>query len=84
MEERVALIGILVENYNSVEKLNSILHEYREYIISRMGLPYKLKNINIISIGVDAPMDIINAITGKIGKLDGISSKTVISRNKTN
>lgn len=79
METRVALIGIIVENKNSIEQLNKILHEYGEFIISRMGLPYKEKNINIISIAIDAPTDVINAMTGKIGRLDGISTKTAFS-----
>lgn len=79
METRVALIGIIIENKNSIEHLNKILHEYGNYIISRMGLPYKEKNINIISIAIDAPTDVINAMTGKIGRLDGISTKTAFS-----
>jgi putative iron-only hydrogenase system regulator len=79
METRVALIGIIVENKNSIEQLNKILHEYGNFIISRMGLPYKEKNINIISIAIDAPTDVINAMTGKIGRLDGISTKTAFS-----
>lgn len=79
METRVALIGIIVENKDSIELLNKILHEYSDFIISRMGLPYKIKNINIISIAIDAPTDIINAMTGKIGRLDGISTKTAFS-----
>ena len=80
METRVALIGIIVENYASVDELNALLHDYRDFIISRMGLPYKHKHINIISIGIDAPVDTINALTGKIGRLDGITSKTIISK----
>ena len=80
MQSRVAIIGIIVENPNSVEKLNAILHEYGEYIISRMGIPYRQKNINIISIAIDAPTDIINALTGKIGALNGISTKTAFSK----
>ena len=80
METRVAIIGIIVENPESVEALNSILHDYSSYIISRMGLPYRQKNINIISIAIDAPVDIINALTGKIGKLNGVSSKAVFSK----
>ena len=79
METRVALIGIIVENKESIELLNKILHEYSDFIISRMGLPYKVKNINIISIAIDAPVDVINAMTGKIGRLDGISTKTAFS-----
>ena len=80
METRVAIIGIIVEIPSSVEALNAILHDYGSYIISRMGLPYRQKNINIISIAIDAPSDIINALTGKIGKLNGISSKAVFSK----
>ena len=80
MQTRVAIIGIIVENSDSVEELNSILHEYGSYIISRMGLPYREKNINIISIAIDAPTDVINALTGKIGNLNGISTKTAFSK----
>ena len=80
METRVAIIGIIVESSEAVEALNGILHEYSSYIISRMGLPYRQKNINIISIAIDAPVDIINALTGKIGKLNGVSSKAVFSK----
>lgn len=79
MDTRVAVIGIIVENGDSVEKLNGILHEYREYIIGRMGIPYRVRKINIISIAVDAPQDIISALSGKIGRLDGISAKTAFS-----
>ena len=79
METRVALIGIIDENKESIEQLNKILHEYGNFIISRMGLPYKEKHINIISIAIDAPVDVINAMTGKIGRLDGISTKTAFS-----
>ena len=78
-QKRVALIGIVVENPNSVEKMNAILHEYREYIIGRMGLPYKEKNVSIISVAVDAPSPVISALGGKIGMLDGVAAKTVYS-----
>lgn len=80
METRVAIIGIIVEDENSVELLNSLLHEYGKYIIGRMGIPYRLKGINIISIAMDAPQDAISALSGKIGKLRGISSKTSYSK----
>ena len=80
METRVAIIGIIVENENSVESLNALLHEYGKYIIGRMGIPYRLKSINIISIAIDAPQDEISALSGKIGKLNGISSKTLYSK----
>ncbi|HHW49594.1 MAG TPA: iron-only hydrogenase system regulator [Clostridiaceae bacterium] len=80
MDTRVAIIGIIVENNNSVEKLNSILHDYGKYIIGRMGLPYREKGINIISIAIDAPQDIISALSGKLGKLPGVSTKTAYSK----
>lgn len=74
-ESRIAVIGIVVEKKESVEPLNAILHDYRDFIIGRMGIPYPQRGINIISIAVDAPQDIISALSGKIGKLDGVSSK---------
>lgn len=80
METRVAIIGIIVENPDSVEALNELLHSYRSYIIGRMGIPYKEKNMSIISIVIDAPQDEISALSGKIGKLHGISSKTAYSK----
>ncbi len=79
METRVAIIGIIVEDKNSVGALNELLHEYGEYIIGRMGLPYRKKNINIISIAVDAPQDVIAALSGKVGNLPGVSAKTAYS-----
>lgn len=79
METRIALLAILVKNQDSVEKLNALLHEYRAYIIGRMGIPYKQKQVAIISIAIDAPQDIISALSGKIGALEGVSSKTVFA-----
>lgn len=79
MEKRVAVMGIIVENMEVVEEINSILHEYSKYIIGRMGIPYREKNISIISIAIDAPQDMISALSGKIGKLPGISVKTAYS-----
>jgi putative iron-only hydrogenase system regulator len=79
METRVAVIGIIVENPESVEKLNAVLHEYGDYIIGRMGIPYRQKKISVISIAVDAPQDIISALSGKIGRLPGVSAKTAYS-----
>lgn len=77
--DRVALIGVVIENLDSTAKLNEILHEYGEYLIGRMGIPYRKKNISIISLAVDAPQDIINALSGKLGELDGVSTKTIYS-----
>ena len=79
MEKRVAVIAIIVENESSVENVNAILHEYKEGIIGRMGIPYKQKGMNIISIAIDAPQNDINTIAGKIGRLDGVTAKTVYS-----
>ena len=79
METRVAVMSIIVENNDTVEKLNAILHEYSEYIIGRMGLPYRARKISIISIAIDAPQNTISALSGKIGSLDGISVKTAYS-----
>ena len=80
METRVAIIGVIIEEVDSVSKLNSILHDYGAYIIGRMGLPYKEKNINIISIVVDAPNDIISTLSGKLGRLPGVSTKALYSK----
>ena len=80
MEERVALIGIVVENFESVEKLNEILHAYGDVVIGRMGIPYKKRGVSVISVAVDADEDTISAMSGKIGKLPGISSKTVYAK----
>lgn len=79
MDSKVAIVGIIVEDMDSVAELNNILHEYAEYIIGRMGIPYKAKHLNIISIAVDAPHDIISALAGKIGNLKGVSAKTAYS-----
>ena len=79
METRVAVMGIIVEDTNAVNLLNEILHEYSEYIIGRMGIPYREKGINIISIAIDAPQDMISALSGKIGRLNGVSTKTAYS-----
>lgn len=80
METRVALIGIVVENSESVDKLNDILHQYGGYIIGRMGAPYAKKNVSIISVAIDAPSEVINALSGKLGMLNGISTKTIYSK----
>ena len=79
MEKRIAVIGIIVENKDSVEKLNALLHEFGDCIVGRMGLPYKERNLSIVSIAVVAPQDIIAELSGKIGKLNGISVKTAYS-----
>ncbi len=80
MDTRVALIGIIVENTKSVEKINELLHINRQYVIGRMGIPYSKKSINIISIVLDAPPDVISALSGKLGMLPGVSTKTIYSK----
>lgn len=79
METRVAVISVIVTEENAVTQLNQILHEYNKYIIGRMGIPYRTKNVNIICVAVDAPQDIINALSGKLGRLKGITAKTAYS-----
>lgn len=79
METRVAIIGIIITNPEQTGRLNAILHEYGEYIIGRMGIPYQQKKIHIISVAVDAPQKIISALSGKIGRLEGVSAKTAYS-----
>ena len=79
METRVAVMSIIVENPNSVEKLNGILHEHGEYIIGRMGIPYRKRGISIISIAMDAPQNTLSSLAGKIGSLAGVSVKTAYS-----
>ncbi len=80
MENKVAIIAIIVENRESVESLNKILHEYSQYLLGRMGIPYHQKNINIISIAIDAPQDKIGALSEKIGALNGVSVQVVYSK----
>jgi len=75
METRVAVISIIVENMDSTEKLNAILHDFRQYIIGRMGIPYRERGVSIISVAIDAPQDVISALSGKIGNLNGVTAK---------
>ena len=79
MATRVAVMSIIVEYPESVQEMNEILHQYGDYVIGRMGIPYRKKGINIISIAMDAPQDVISALSGKIGKLSGVSSKVAYS-----
>ena len=81
VDNRVAVISIIVENTDKINELNELLHQYSEYVIGRMGIPYREKSINIICIAIDAPQDKINSLTGALGKLDGISAKAAYSKN---
>lgn len=80
METRTALIGIVVETPDSVDKLNAILHEYKDKILGRMGLPHPSKDISIISIAMEAPADTISALSGKLGAIPGITTKTIYAK----
>lgn len=81
-DTRIALIGIVVNTNSSVDELNRLLSDYSPYIIGRMGIPHREKNISIISVAMDAPSDIISALSGKLGMLPGISTKTIYAKTK--
>lgn len=83
MESRIAVISIIVENTDSVESLNTILHEYSQYMIGRFGIPYRERGINIICAVIEAPQDCISAMSGKIGRLKGVTAKATYSNIKT-
>ncbi len=82
MEEntRIAIAAVIVEDPDAVEEMNGVLHEYSVYIIGRMGIPYRKKNISLISVALDAPSEIISALTGKLGRIKGITVKTAYSK----
>lgn len=80
MENRVAIIAIVVENQNSVGELNQLLHQFSDYIIGRMGIPYPKRDVSLISVAVDAPADVISTLSGKLGMLKGVTAKAVYSK----
>ena len=80
METRVAVISIILENSNSVEEVNKLISDYSDYVVGRMGIPYKKRGISIISVVMDAPQDIVSTFSGKLGKLDSVSAKTAYSK----
>ena len=77
VETRVAVIAIIVREGTQVAALNDLLHQYGPYIVGRMGVPYREKGVNIISVAMDAPGDVISALSGKLGRLEGVTAKTV-------
>lgn len=81
MDTRIALIGIILESRESVDTLNHLLTEFGDYIIGRMGLPYREKGIHVISVALDAPNNVISSLSGKLGMLPGISTKTIYGKN---
>ena len=80
MEKRIAILGIIIEKEESVEKVNELLHNYRDYIVGRMGMPYRERQISVISIVMDASNDVVSALSGKLGMLEGVSAKAVYSK----
>lgn len=82
METKIALIGIMVEEPEAAAPVNSLLHEYSSYIVGRMGIPYSKKEVNIISVVIDAPENVISALSGKLGRISGISVKTMLAKTK--
>lgn len=77
MQTRVAVLAVIVREGSSVHAINELLHQYGQHIIGRMGVPYREKGVNIISVAIDAPGDVISALSGKLGRLDGVTAKTV-------
>ena len=84
METKIALVGIVVENTDAVTQINDLLHRYGEYIIGRMGVPHRDRGVSIISVAMDAPADVISALSGKLGNIPGVTSKTITSKVGTN
>ena len=81
MDTRVAVISIIITDAGRVEELNDLLHEYSEYILGRMGIPYREKGLHIISVAIDAPMDRINSLSGALGRITGISAKVIYAKS---
>ena len=80
MENKIAVLAIIVNDFQTVEKVNSLLHEFRDRIIGRMGIPYRTKNVNIISVVLDAPIEEIKSLSGKLGMINGVSSKVLTAK----
>ncbi len=80
METKIAVVAIIVSDYDAVERVNSTLHDFRDYIIGRQGIPYKSKNVNIITVAMDAPQEYINSLSGKLGMINGVTSKVLTTK----
>ncbi len=80
MENKIAVIAIIVSEYNAVETVNAVLHDFRAYVVGRMGIPYRQKNVNIISVVLDAPPEILNSLSGKLGMISGVTSKVLTAK----
>ena len=80
MESKIAVLAVIIDDYSAVDKVNALLHEYRDYVVGRLGIPYRLKNVNVISVVLDAPIEAINGLSGKLGMLNGVSSKVLTAK----
>ena len=80
MENNIAVVAIIVKDLKAVERVNALLHDFGDYIVGRMGIPYRQKGINVISIVIDAPQPTINSLSGKLGMIDGVSSKVLTAK----
>ena len=80
MESKIAVLAVIVDDYSAVDKVNALLHEYRDYVVGRLGIPYRLKNVNVISVVLDAPIEAINGLSGKLGMIKGVSSKVLTAK----
>ena len=80
MDTRLSVIASIVENLESTEALNGLLHEYGQYVVGRMGVPYREKGVSVISVILDAPQNVISSLSGKLGMLSGVTSKTLYAK----
>ena len=80
MDNKIAVVAIIVNKWEAVERINAILHDFRDYIIGRMGIPYRQRGISVISVTIDAPQETINSLSGKLGMVDGVTSKVLVSK----
>ena len=80
MPNKLAVVGIIIEDIDSVDRINALLHDFGDYIIGRMGIPYRQRNVNVISVVMDAPIEIINSLSGKLGMVKGVSSKVLSAK----
>lgn len=80
MEKKIAVVAVVISNMESVNKVNEIFHSFSEYVLGRLGIPYKEKGVNVISIVLDAPTEVLNSLSGKLGMIDGVSSKVMITK----
>lgn len=80
MENKIAVVAVIITDYGAVERVNALLHEFREYCLGRLGLPYKQRGLSVISLVMDAPAQIINSLSGKLGMIDGVTSKVLTAK----